>query len=134
MECCLKVFVRCESPLLQRALELFLSDHLSAFKNADVVISDRKVKSAKKVIYIAAHGGADLEKPFSRSQLMLILEEFYVNQERIEQIQRLSLQLEDRTSFGGLMDGTFEERLETLTKNFVKDVVEIAKEHYAKGQ
>jgi len=130
----LKVFVRCESVLLQRALELFLPEHLSSFKNADVVISDRRVKSAKKVIYIASHGGADLTKPFSRSQLMMVLEEFYVNQERIEQIQRLSEQLEDRTNFTSLMDGTFEERLETLTKDFIKDVVEITKEHYAKSK
>jgi len=129
----LKVFVRCESVLLQRALELFLAEHLAAFKNADVVISDRRVKSAKKVIYIAAHGGADLTKPFSRSQLMIILEEFYANQERIEQIQRLSAQLEDRTNFSSLIDGTFEERLEALTKEFIKDVVEITKEHYAKS-
>jgi len=129
----LKVFVRCESILLQRALELFLAEHLAAFKNADVVISDRRVKSAKKVVYIAAHGGADLTKPFSRSQLMIILEEFYANQERIEQIQRLSAQLEDRTNFSSLMDGTFEERLEALTKEFIKDVVEITKEHYAKS-
>lgn len=129
----MKVFVRCESILLQRALELFLAEHLAAFKNADVVISDRRVKSAKKVVYIAAHGGADLTKPFSRSQLMIILEEFYANQERIEQIQRLSAQLEDRTNFSSLMDGTFEERLEALTKEFIKDVVEITKEHYAKS-
>jgi len=129
----LKVFIRCESILLQRALELFLAEHLAAFKNADVVISDRRVKSAKKVVYIASHGGADLTKPFSRSQLMIILEEFYANQERIEQIQRLSAQLEDRTNFSSLMDGTFEERLEALTKEFIKDVVEITKEHYAKS-
>ena len=129
----MKVFIRCESILLQRALELFLAEHLAAFKNADVVISDRRVKSAKKVVYIASHGGADLTKPFSRSQLMIILEEFYANQERIEQIQRLSAQLEDRTNFSSLMDGTFEERLEALTKEFIKDVVEITKEHYAKS-
>lgn len=129
----MKIFVRCESVLLQRALELFLSDHLAAFKNADVVISDRRVKSSKKVIYIASHGGADLTKPFSRAQLMMVLEEFYVNQERIEQIQRLSAELEDKRDFGALLEGGFEERLETLTKEFVKDVVSIVKEHYAKG-
>ena len=73
----MKVAIQCVSPLLQRSLELFLQDRLSSFKQCDLVIRDRpRADDAHPQFLIGPRDGAHLEKPFSKSQLLLSLEKF----------------------------------------------------------
>ena len=70
----MKIAIKCDSPLLQQSLELFLAGHLTSIKQADLVICDKKSEDASRSIYIGTDDDADVKKPFSRSQLLLAIE------------------------------------------------------------
>lgn len=66
----MKVSVQCDSPLLQRSLELFLEGHLTSYRHSDIVIRDKNIRDDQHPTFvIGAHAGADLVKPFSKAQL-----------------------------------------------------------------
>ena len=66
----MKVAIACESPLLQRSLELFLEGRLSSQRHCDIVIRDTLVHSDEHLsLIIGTSEGVDLRKPFSKAQL-----------------------------------------------------------------
>ena len=73
----MKVAVECQSPLLQKSLELFLERYLNSAKKSDIIIRDEKCINESRCFYISSEEGADLLKPFSKSQLILALEKKY---------------------------------------------------------
>jgi len=75
----MKVAVMCHSPLLQKSLELFLSKYLSSPKKSDIVIRDAPCLDDRRCFYIASDPNAHLQKPFSKSQLILALEKHYAS-------------------------------------------------------
>jgi hypothetical protein len=65
-----KVAIACESPLLQRSLELFLEGRLSSQRHCDIVVRDREVHNDEHLsLIIGTSQSADLIKPFSKAQL-----------------------------------------------------------------
>lgn len=67
----MKVSVQCDSPLLQRSLELFLEGHLTSYRNSDIIIRDKDIRDSEHPTFIiGAHEGSDLIKPFSKAQLL----------------------------------------------------------------
>mgnify|MGYP006299685119 CR=1 FL=1 len=87
----------CASPLLKKSLERFLEGHVTSYKDCDFVLADQVLEIEKPYLLIADSHEADIKKPFSRSQLMVILERYYkrLRQEPItvgEQRYDLSLQ------------------------------------------
>lgn len=70
----MKLAIQCESPLLQQSLELFLVGHLTSLKQAQLIIRDTKTDDDTNALWISADENADVQKPFSRSQLMLAIE------------------------------------------------------------
>lgn len=76
----MQIGVSCESPLLQRSLELFLAPHLSSLKHCDCIVKDHVSEDnshSKPIIRIGSDRRADVVKPFSKSQLIYALEQFY---------------------------------------------------------
>ena len=73
----MKVAVECKSPLLQKSLELFLSKYLSSIKQCDIVVRDEECLDDKRCFYISSDENSDLTKPFSKSQLILALQNRY---------------------------------------------------------
>ncbi len=66
----MKVAVQCESPLLQRSLELFLAEHLSSRRHCDIIIRDYQSPEEDQLSFvIGSTSQADLIKPFSKAQL-----------------------------------------------------------------
>ncbi|MDP1785388.1 MAG: hypothetical protein Q8K81_08200 [Sulfuricurvum sp.] len=66
----MKVAIQCESPLLQRSLELFLEGHLSSQRHCDIVVRDHKLQDDEHLsLHIGTFVGVDLPKPFSKAQL-----------------------------------------------------------------
>ena len=66
----MKVAVACESPLLQRSLELFLEGRLSSQRHCDIVVRDHEVHNDEHLsLIIGTTENVDLQKPFSRAQL-----------------------------------------------------------------
>lgn len=67
----MKVAVQCDSPLLQRSLELFLDGHLSSIRQCDILIRDRDIRDERHPTFVIGSGeNADLIKPFSKAQLL----------------------------------------------------------------
>lgn len=132
----MKVAVKCESPLLQKSLELFLSKYLSPLKSSDIVISDQKLDIDKKTIYISDNKDADLVKPFSKSQLILVLERFTKNDKERKNILSLvdDLEAQDEQSFSkGELDFKFlEDRIEKLTKEYQENLIKTIRAFYEK--
>lgn len=66
----MKVAIACESPLLQRSLELFLEGRLSSQRHCDIVIRDHEVHNDEHLsLIIGTTENVDLQKPFSKAQL-----------------------------------------------------------------
>ncbi len=80
----MKIAVECKSPLLQKSLELFLSPYLCTSKYCDILVRDEESKEDEKCFFISATTGADLKKPFSKSQLILALEKKYKSMTKTE--------------------------------------------------
>lgn len=66
----MKVAIQCDSPLLQRSLELFLDGHLTSYRHCDVLIRDKDIRNDEQLTFvIGTQEGSDLIKPFSKAQL-----------------------------------------------------------------
>lgn len=67
----MKIAVQCDSPLLQRSLELFLEGHLSSKRQCDMVIRDTLISDDEYPTFcITSNSHSDLMKPFSKAQLL----------------------------------------------------------------
>lgn len=123
----MKVAVQCESALLQRSLELFLEGHLSSLKQCDVVLRDTKIMDSHHSLYISDDEDADIKKPFSRSQLFVVLEAFYNKMDEIESIQSYDevVEFSEGKDFSLL-----EERIDQLTQEYKNNVLRVVKAFY----
>ena len=141
----MKVAVQCESPLLQRSLELFLEGHLSSLKQCDVVVRDFKSDDDSHLsLYISNDETADILKPFSRSQLYLALEQILKQHDDADAISTIADELEEKQTQSETDDsvGTeetagsdfsiLERRIEMLTKEYQKNILEAVRAFYEK--
>ncbi|MBN2896976.1 MAG: hypothetical protein JXK05_13915 [Campylobacterales bacterium] len=124
----MKVAIQCVSPLLQRSLELFLKDRLSSLKQCDVVIRDRLSSDVSHPQFVIAQGAdAQLSKPFSKSQLLLALEQFIGRNE-----VHVALSSMDEAFEPAATDrlGALEARIVRLTQNYQNELIQLIREHY----
>jgi hypothetical protein len=123
----MKIAVECQSPLLQKSLELFLSKYISSAKKCDIVVRDTECLNDEKCFYISSKSNADLVKPFSKSQLILALEKRYkmlypdatlkAEVEREEEVMDFSI---------------LEKRIEALTLEYQENILRAVKAFYEK--
>lgn len=67
----MKVAIQCDSPLLQRSLELFLEGNLTSLRQCDILIRDKNIHDDQYPTFIiGSDESADLIKPFSKAQLL----------------------------------------------------------------
>ncbi len=138
----MKVAVQCESPLLQRSLELFLEGRLGSLKQCDVVVRDFKSDDeSRPSLYIGKDETADIRKPFSRSQLYLALEQILKQNDDVQELSTIAeeldqQELQDETvgSAEAAGDGfsILERRIEMLTKEYQKNILEAVRAFYEK--
>ena len=132
----MKIAVECNSPLLQKSLELFLSKYLSGIKRCDIVVRDREVLDDEKNFFISSQSGADLMKPFSKSQLILALEKRYrklypdaSHRPQREEEQRVHKYPQE----GEELDfSILEKRIESLTLEYQENILRAVKAFYEK--
>lgn len=118
----MKIAIECQSPLLQKSLELFLAPYLAPKKHCDIVVRDEPcVGDKERCFYIAANEEADLRKPFSKTQLILALEK------RLKLSQPQQLQENETLDFSIL-----EARIEQLTQEYKANVLHAVKAFYEK--
>jgi hypothetical protein len=120
----MKIAVECQSPLLQKSLEIFLTKHLSSKKNCDIIVRDTPCLNDDKCFYIASDPEADLIKPFSKSQLILALEKRDAlknpkksKKERVESAQTMGFEILER-------------RIDALTDEYKKNIINTVKAFY----
>lgn len=119
----MKVAIECQSPLLQKSLELFLSAYLASKKQCDIIVRDEPcVGEDERCFYIAANDEADLKKPFSKAQLILALE------------KRLKASnVQPGTSQNETLDfSILEARIEQLTQEYKANIIHAVKAFYEK--
>ena len=124
----MKVAVECKSPLMQKSLELFLDNRLSSLKQCDIVVRDIKCLDDEKCFYISSDKDADLIKPFSKSQLILALENRYksINKESLVE----SLKEEIHGEYAPLDFDILEKRIESLTQEYQANILKAVRAFY----
>lgn len=126
----MKIAVECQSPLLQKSLEVFLSKYLSSSKKSDIIIRDVECLNESKCFYIASNEKADLLKPFSKAQLVLALEKKY-NQLYPRTVNSSEVERESKES--QTMDfQVLQDRIEFLTKEYQESILRAVKAFYEK--
>jgi hypothetical protein len=73
----MKVALVCDSPLLKKSLEIYLKESVSTYEACDFVISDKKVKSKKPILFIGNREDATLKVPFSKEEVLSKTQQFY---------------------------------------------------------
>jgi len=128
----MKVAVQCESPLLQRSLELFLDQHLSSLKQCDLVIRDQKIMDSHHTLFVSSEPESDLTKPFSSSQLYLALEKFYDKIQDIQSVQAYDDEANNSNTLTLTKDPyvALEERIEKLTQAYKNSIIKEIKAFY----
>jgi hypothetical protein len=124
----MKIAVECQSPLLQKSLEIFLARFLSSAKHCDIIVRDTECLNDARCFYIASNEKADLKKPFSKSQLILALENKYELMEGTKEIVPSETgEKEELINFDIL-----ERRIEMLTKEYQYNIINAIKAFYEK--
>ena len=96
----MKIALACQSVLLEKSLEIFLKSYITPYKQCDFVISDKEIEIDKPLFQIA-NDDSDLVMPFSKSALILKVE-----------------------------NNELEQKITKLTDNFRDDLVSVIKEYY----
>lgn len=123
----MKIAIECKSPLLQKSLELFLAKYLCSSKHCDIVIRDEACLGDPRCFYIASNSSADLLKPFSKSQLILALENRYKTHVKPKQEFSVQEPKEQPLNFDIL-----EKRIEFLTKEYQESILQAIRAFYEK--
>ncbi|MEA1919256.1 MAG: hypothetical protein U9N52_05400 [Campylobacterota bacterium] len=129
----MKVAVQCVSPLLQRSLELFLKDSLSTIKHCDVVIRDKKVFDNEHMCLIIGNDeSASLQKPFSKSQLYMALENLIETDKDRERV----IEIVQEPKESGAQDlndfDLLEKRIAMLTQEYQDNIIKTVRAFYEK--
>lgn len=125
----MKVAVECKSPLLQKSLEIFLSKYLSSSKSCDILIRDEECLNDDRCFYISSNEKADLTKPFSKSQLVLALENRYKGTNKSKElIKELDEDLDEKP----LNFDILQKRIEMLTQEYQENILKAVKAFYEK--
>jgi len=124
----LKIAIECKSPLMQKSLELFLSKYLSSVKQCDILVRDEICLNDDRCFYISNDVEADLVKPFSKSQLILALENRYKTISK-DNPAEIDLKEEEEES---LNFEILQKRIEYLTQEYQQNILKSVKAFYEK--
>ncbi|WP_457743334.1 hypothetical protein [Sulfurimonas sp.] len=124
----MKVAVECQSPLLQKSLEIFLARYLSASKKSDIIIRDEECLNDNRCFYISSNEKADLLKPFSKSQLILALEKKY-KELHPKTLTEIEVKKDEKRA---LDFSILEARIESLTREYQENILRTVKAFYEK--
>ncbi len=124
----MKIAIECKSPLMQKSLELFLSKYLSSVKQCDILVRDEICLNDDRCFYISNDVEADLVKPFSKSQLILALENRYKTISK-DNPAEIDLKEEEEES---LNFEILQKRIEYLTQEYQQNILKSVKAFYEK--
>jgi len=123
----MKIAVECKSPLLQKSIELFLDKYLSSRKKCDIVVRDVKCLNDERCFYISNKEDSDLQKPFSKAQLILELERKYKSL-----YANYADDKDDEQKTKSMDFSILEKRIEFLTQEYQDNIIRAVKAFYEK--
>lgn len=127
----MKVAIQCDSPLLQRSLELFLEGHLSSLRQCDILIRDKDIRDDEHPTFIiGVTPNADLLKPFSKAQLIHALNQ------KMEAQKSTPLEVEPQISIPEKEEAVsfeiLERHIEKLTRDYQANILKAIRAFYEK--
>jgi HPt (histidine-containing phosphotransfer) domain-containing protein len=125
-----KVAIQCDSPLLQRSLELFLDGHLSSLRQCDILIRDKEIYDDQYLTFVIGLGEtSDLIKPFSKAQLLHTLNQKFESQKDtpVSIEEEAPLTYEEGVSFDIL-----ERHIDKLTREYQSNILKAIRAFYEK--
>jgi hypothetical protein len=125
----MKVAIQCDSPLLQRSLELFLEGYLSSLRQCDILIRDKEIVDEQYPTFIiGVTESADLIKPFSKAQLLHALHHKY----EILHHPALAVQENPFSSETGVSFDILERHIDKLTREYQANILKAIRAFYEK--
>lgn len=104
----MKIALECKDIILERALQLFLKEHLGRKKDCDFIVTDEKIEFDKPQ-FLISKSSSQLALPFGKEELMRVLSEFD------EALKKLAIQKANEKI------KALEEKIEKITEQFKKD-------------
>lgn len=126
----MKVAIQCDSPLLQRSLELFLEGNLSSLRQCDILIRDKNIRDDQYPTFVVGvEESSDLIKPFSKAQLLHALNQMFESQRYVPVAPEASgdTSAEDAVSFDIL-----ERHIDKLTREYQANILKAIRAFYEK--
>jgi len=125
-----KVAIQCDSPLLQRSLELFLDGYLSSLRQCDILIRDKNIRDDQYPTFVVGvEESSDLIKPFSKAQLLHALNQMFESQKYVPAAAEASgdISEEEAVSFDIL-----ERHIDKLTREYQANILKAIRAFYEK--
>jgi hypothetical protein len=127
----MKVAIACESPLLQRSLELFLEGRLSSQRHCDIVVRDHEIHNDEHLsLIIGTAPSVDLQKPFSKAQLFHALANKLDNTKQVADLS--SSTLTDEVGETEVSFDILERHIEKLTREYQSNILKAVRAFYEK--
>lgn len=123
----MKVAIQCDSPLLQRSLELFLEGSLSSLRQCDILIRDKEIRDDEHPTFvIGVTPTADLCKPFSKAQLLHALSQ------KMEAQKNVPMSAQNEVSVPEKDVEILERHIEKLTREYQTNILKAIRAFYEK--
>ena len=126
----MKIAIQCDSPLLQRSLELFLEGNLSSLRQCDLLIRDKNIHDDQYPTFIiGSDESSDLIKPFSKAQLLHALNQKFDSDKHAHSplIEESLSSSEEGVSFEIL-----ERHIDKLTREYQSNILKAIRAFYEK--
>jgi len=92
----MKVYIDCNSLLIQKALEYYLKEYIVSKEEADFIVTDHNIESQKPIFLISKSDKGNLKNPFTKKMLFDALESFiYLHKESSKEMDELDGILEN---------------------------------------
>lgn len=129
----MKVAIQCDSPLLQRSLELFLEGHLSSIRQCDILIRDRPIRDERHPTFVIGSGpDSDLLKPFTKAQLIHGLSQKLDTQRTVTAVTEAIESLPDKPEEEKVSFEILERHIEKLTREYQANILKAIRAFYEK--
>lgn len=130
----MKVAVQCDSPLLQRSLELFLDGHLSSVRHCDLLVRDKNIIDDRHITFVIGdEPEADLCKPFSKAQLLHALKQKLIDSKPPETFPYRQSEAEPEAAAEEKIGFEILERhIEKLTREYQANIIKAIRAFYEK--
>lgn len=126
----MKVAIQCDSPLLQRSLELFLEGYLSSLRQCDILIRDKNIRDDQYPTFVVGvEESSDLIKPFSKAQLLHALNQ------KFESEKYAPVAIEEEkfpSSEEGVSFDILERHIDKLTREYKDNILKAIRAFYEK--